>query len=295
MNQVILEVENLSKSYKDKKILDHISFKIKKGEIIALLGVNGSGKSTLINILNQLIVKNEGTISLFGKRIIKESREKIGVMLQHDFSLNKIKVNELLRLVRSYYKTPLAYQTLLQLANLQEEENSYMTHLSGGQRRRLNFAIAMAGDPQLIFLDEPTAGMDSYSRKLFWQTIEEFKQAGKTFFVTSHYLEELDSISDHVLILKNTKLVYDGSLQELRQQKGNFIIKFTTKLPRAIFEDFSAVKKIWLNQDHYQLITEEPNILFADLNPYVKSLNELTVELSSLESFIYEINKETNK
>ncbi|MCV2519767.1 ABC transporter ATP-binding protein [Melissococcus plutonius] len=295
MNQVILEVENLSKSYKDKKILDHISFKIKKGEIIALLGVNGSGKSTLINILNQLIVKNEGTISLFCKRIIKESREKIGVMLQHDFSLNKIKVNELLRLVRSYYKTPLAYQTLLQLANLQEEENSYMTHLSGGKRRRLNFAIAMAGDPQLIFLDEPTAGMDSYSRKLFWQTIEEFKQAGKTFFVTSHYLEELDSISDHVLILKNTKLVYDGSLQELRQQKGNFIIKFTTKLPRAIFEDFSAVKKIWLNQDHYQLITEEPNILFADLNPYVKSLNELTVERSSLESFIYEINKETNK
>ncbi|WP_379945758.1 ABC transporter ATP-binding protein [Enterococcus devriesei] len=288
----IIEVQNLSKKYKERKILDDISFQINKGEIVALLGENGAGKSTLINILNQLVTKDSGTIQVMGTDKIASIREQVSVMLQNNLSLNRITVKELLNLSRSYYKQPLPYQTLIDLADLKKEEGNFLDKLSGGQKRRLTFAAAMAGDPKIIFLDEPTAGMDSKNRSNFWEKIAAFKNSGKTFFVTSHYLEELENIASHVMILKDTHLVYDGDLQSLRQESGEVIISFTTKLSRNIFTSIELINELTNVGEHFQLHTNNPTLVLEKLTPFLSQLDSLTVHQSSLESLYLELVKE---
>lgn len=288
----IIEVKNLSKAYKKKMVLDKLSFRVNNGEIVALLGENGAGKSTLINLLNHLISKDSGDISIMGTQDIPSIRENISVMLQSNLSLNKITVKEILNLSRSYYKHPLSYNELINLAGLKEAENRYVSLLSGGQKRRLTFAATMAGNPQLIFLDEPTAGMDSQSRRNFWQRIAEYRKQGKTFFVTSHYLEELDTIANRIMILKDTHLVYDGTLVNLRQHSGEIMITFTTQLPKDAFTNLQSVKEIFVKEDSYQLITTNVSLTIEELTPLLSQLSDLRVQESSLELLYEKLTKE---
>lgn len=288
----IIEVQNLSKAYKKKIVLDKLSFRVTNGEIVALLGENGAGKSTLINLLNHLSSKDSGDISIMGTQDIPSIRENISVMLQSNLSLNKITVKEILNLARSCYKHPLSYNELINLTGLKESENRYVSLLSGGQKRRLTFAATMAGNPQLIFLDEPTAGMDSQSRRNFWQRIAEYRKQGKTFFVTSHYLEELDTIADRIMILKDTHLVYDGTLVNLRQRSGEIVISFTTILPKDAFTNLQSIKELFIKEDSYQLITANASLTIEELTPLLAQLNDLTVQESSLESLYEKLIKE---
>lgn len=288
----IIEVQNLSKAYKKKIVLDKLSFRVTNGEIVALLGENGAGKSTLINLLNHLSSKDSGDISIMGTQDIPSIRENISVMLQSNLSLNKITVKEILNLARSYYKRPLSYEELINLAGLKEAENRYVSLLSGGQKRRLTFAATMAGNPQLIFLDEPTAGMDSQSRRNFWQRIAEYRKQGKTFFVTSHYLEELDTIADRIMILKDAHLVYDGTLVSFKQHSGKIMITFTTQLPKDAFTNLQSVKELFIKEDSYQLITTNANLTIEELTPLLSQLSDLRVQESSLESLYTKLLKE---
>lgn len=288
----IIEVKNLSKAYKKKTVLDKLSFRVTNGEIVALLGENGAGKSTLINLLNHLSSKDSGDISIMGIQDISSIRENISVMPQNNLSLNKITVKEILNLSRSYYKHPLSYNELINLAGLKESENRYVSLLSGGQKRRLTFAATMAGNPQLIFLDEPTAGMDSQSRRNFWQRIAEYRKQGKTFFVTSHYLKELDTIADRIMILKDTHLVYDGTLVNLRQHSGEIMITFTTQLPKDAFTNLQSVKELFIKEDSYQLITTNVSLTIEELTPLLSQLSDLRVQESSLELLYEKLTKE---
>lgn len=291
----IIEVSGLSKSYHKNTVLNTISFQVHSGETVALLGENGAGKSTLILLLNQLIPKDSGAITIMGSSRVGEIREKIGFMMQQNLSLNRITVKECLNLTRSYYQRPLSYDQLILLADLKQEENQYLDRLSGGQGRRLTFAAAMAGDPQLVFLDEPTAGMDSSSRKSFWQSVAALKKSGKTFFVTSHYLEELEYIADRIMILKETHLVYDGSLQDLRKRKGSVSIQFATKLSQALFTQLAAVKETNVQDERIQLITDEPNLVLEELVPYLDQIESLHVQQNSLESLFNDVIGGTDK
>lgn len=292
MMKPIIEVHDLSKKYGEKVILKGLSFQVNPGETVALLGENGAGKSTLINLLNQLIAKDAGEITMMGTQEITTIREGTGVMLQSNLSLNKITVKELLSLARSYYQRPLSYEELLIISDLKEAENRYVNLLSGGQKRRLTFAAAMAGDPQLVFLDEPTAGMDSQSRRNFWQLIAQYQQQGKTFFVTSHYLEELDTIADRIMILKDAQLLYNGTLQNLKQNTGDTVITFTTPLPKATFAILSTVKTLTNHKEHYQLITDRANDTMAQLAPFLPELQELSIQQNTLESLYTKLIKE---
>ena len=285
----IIDVQNLSKVYNRPTVLDNISFQIAPGETVALLGENGAGKSTLINLLNQLIQPNSGTTYVMGTQDIRKVRDKVGVMLQQNLSLERVTVKECLNLARSYYHNPLSYEVLIRLANLKEKEKCYLDQLSGGQKRRLTFATTMAGNPQLIFLDEPTAGMDSNSRQSFWESIDRLKQNGKTFFITNHYLEELDQIADRILILKDTRLVYDGTLKSLRKKSGHITIQFTTPLPKETFTSISAVKECLKTNQHLQLITDEPNVVMEALIPYLNQLDELAIQQNSLASLFQKV------
>lgn len=194
----VIEVAGLTKTYVQKPVLKQLNFSVDRGEIVALLGKNGAGKSTLLNVLLQMITKDSGKVKILGSKHLKT--EKIGVMLQNDFSLERVTVKEVIKLWQSYYPNSKDYAELLQIADLADKQNQFLSKLSGGQRRRLNFALCLAGDPELIFLDEPTVGMDVVSRQKFWQQIKNLQALGKTFLITSHYLEELQGVAQRFLI-----------------------------------------------------------------------------------------------
>ncbi|WP_265456511.1 ABC transporter ATP-binding protein [Enterococcus sp. HY326] len=292
MNTPILTTKNICKTYRQQQVLNHISFTLQAGEIVALVGNNGAGKSTLINIINQLIPADEGQVTFFdGKANQKVNRQRVGVMLQKNMQLARVTVKETLNLARSYYQAPLPYQELLAIADLQGDEQQFVAKLSGGQKRRLSFAIALAGNPDILFLDEPTAGMDSGSRQKLWRLIEELRQQGKTFFVTSHYLEELENFAERILILKEAEIIFNGSLEQLRRQTAAAEISFHSQLSPKIFQSLPEVSEMHTTGAFYRLTTNDVNQLMLQLTPYLSGIENLSIQQNSLESLFTTINE----
>ncbi|ALS36732.1 ABC-2 type transport system ATP-binding protein [Enterococcus rotai] len=223
----MITVNQLTKTINKKIILKQVSLNVNKGEIIALVGPNGAGKTTLINCLIGLIRPTTGEINLFGaKPLNKKNKMKLGVMQQESTTLDNVKVKELLTLFRSFYLNPLSLEDLLDITGLNEHQNTYTTKLSGGQKRRLTFGLSIIGNPELLFLDEPTTGMDVTSRKMFWEKIQILKEQGKTIILTTHYLEEIEKVATRILLMKQGEIVHDGTLEsiqaEMLQNKVSF-------------------------------------------------------------------------
>ncbi|WP_338231205.1 ABC transporter ATP-binding protein [Companilactobacillus muriivasis] len=286
----LISVNHLNKSYGKKEVLHDINFDVSNQQIIALIGENGAGKSTLINILLNLISASSGTVNLLDSS--KNLHEHIGVMMQQNISITRITVKEILKLTQSYYQHPYPYEDLIKLADLKDLENSEMPKLSGGQKRRLSFALAVAGNPDLLFLDEPTAGMDSQSRTKFWQTIIDMKRQHKTIFVTSHYLAELESVADRIMILQNKSISFDGTLADLRNLEGEKLIEFDSELTPEIFQSLSEIIAFKHMGKHYQLTTKTAESLIKELTPYLTAIKNLQVKQNSLDSLFINFNKE---
>lgn len=295
MNQTVIEAKNITKTFKEKRIFEKLDFAVKKGEIVALVGENGAGKSTLINVLTQLIPKDQGEIHYFNQeKSLLIDRERIAVMTQETAKLKKIRVSEIIQLVRSFSKHPLPYDQLLHYADLKEHEQSYMEKLSGGQRKRLGFALAIASNPDVIFLDEPTAGMDSYSRLKFWQTIALLKKEGKTFIVTSHYLEELETVADRIMILVKGKFVFNGSMDELRQNRGVSEIQFyfDDLKDKTYWLSIPGVESVTIINQKIKLITDDVALFLTAMQGQFEQLKLLTIQPNSLESLFDHIQEE---
>ena len=285
--KTVLKVTDLTKTYAQTLVLKKVSFSLKPGEIVALLGKNGAGKTTLLKILTQLTSKDEGEVELCGNK--KLFPEKIGVMFQEDFSLERVTVKECLELWRSYYPNSKSYAELLEIADLDTAQNTLLSKLSGGQRRRLNFALCLAGDPELVFLDEPTVGMDLASQQKFWQQIKKLRAAGKTFLITSHYLEELQSVTERFLILKTGELVFDGTLKELQQNHQAVTLRFTSPLAKEILARLPGVTQLTNEAENYTLQTNKLNELLAKLIPYLPAIENLSIEQGSLNDLFLEM------
>lgn len=295
MNQTVIEAKKITKMFKEKRIFEKLDFAVKKGEIVALVGENGAGKSTLINVLTQLIPKDQGEIHYFNQeKSLLIDRERIAVMTQETAKLKKIRVSEIIQLVRSFSKHPLPYDQLLHYADLKKYEQSYMEKLSGGQRKRLGFALAIASNPDVIFLDEPTAGMDSYSRLKFWQTIALLKKEGKTFIVTSHYLEELETVADRIMILVKGKFVFNGSMDELRQNRGVSEIQFyfDDLKDETYWLSIPGVESVTIINQKIKLITDDVALFLTAMQGQFEQLKLLTIQPNSLESLFDHIQEE---
>jgi ABC-2 type transport system ATP-binding protein len=224
----VIEIKQVTKQYQDKKAVDNLSLSIQEGSIVALLGPNGAGKSTTINMILGLTEPTSGQIRLLGNSPKEKSvRNKIGAMLQEVSVIDGLKVQETIDLFRSYYSNPLSTNELLKISNLEAEQNKFASDLSGGQKRRLGFALALAGNPEVLFLDEPTVGMDITSRQIFWQTIRSFAGSGKTIILTTHYLEEADNLADRVVVINQGKIIADGTLDEIKASTGMQHVSFT--------------------------------------------------------------------
>lgn len=215
----MIEVKGLNKEIRGEKILKNISLTINKGEVIALVGPNGAGKTTLISCLTGLIRPTSGSIEVLGRNPLnKKSKMAMGIMLQESTTLENIKVNELFTFFSSFYPAALSLEELLSVTGLSQQQNLYTTKLSGGQKRRLTFGLAIIGKPDLIFLDEPTTGMDVASRNIFWEKIKALTEQGKTIILTTHYLEEIEKVASRILLMKEGAIIHDGTMASIQKE-----------------------------------------------------------------------------
>ncbi|QHM86338.1 Daunorubicin/doxorubicin resistance ATP-binding protein DrrA [Bacillus velezensis] len=276
----IIKLENIHKSFGDREIIKNLTLSIQKGSIVTLLGPNGAGKSTTIGIMLGLIKPTSGIVRILGEEATaRKVRQKIGVMFQEVSVINLLTVKETIILFRSYFDNPLPVNTLLGISGLKKEENVISTKLSGGQKRRLNFALAMCGDPDLLFLDEPTVGMDISSRQLFWNSLRKLiKEKNKTVILTTHYLEEADSISDRIIFINNGKIISDGSPDELKRKVSDRYITFNTK---------SDIDEQFLKQLPYvtgvEILGNQVKLNSRDVEVTMKSLMNQSFEIDGLE------------
>ncbi|MFN2363389.1 MAG: ABC transporter ATP-binding protein [Halarsenatibacteraceae bacterium] len=222
-NNKAIEINDLRKSYGPIKAVDGISFYVKKGQVFTLLGPNGAGKTTTIEILEGLKEADSGQIEFFGQKVDKISqleKEDIGVLLQRNNYIEKIKVKEIFKMFSSFYKKTLPVADIFQKIALEDKADAFVENLSGGQQQRLSIGLALINDPKIIYLDEPTTGLDPQARRNLWDLIEGLKADGKTILLTTHYMEEAERLSDYVYILDKGKIIADGSPEELINNLG---------------------------------------------------------------------------
>jgi len=220
MSNPVLHVENLTKRYGDVEAVRGISFEVAEGEVFGLLGPNGAGKTSTIEILEGLRNADNGAVSVCGydpQRNPEELKHEIGATLQSTSLPAKLRVMEALRLFASFYKRRRNPDDLLKRFGLEEKRNAFYGHLSGGQKQRLALAIALVNDPKVVFLDEPTAGLDPQVRREIYDIIEELRRDKKTIVLTTHYIEEAERLCDRVAIVDHGKVIAQGTPRELKQ------------------------------------------------------------------------------
>ena len=218
-----IEVSALTMSYGDREVLRGVDFDVAIGEVFCLLGPNGAGKTTTVEILEGFRQRTSGNVSVLGMDPQAQPtrlRERIGIVLQECGFPRQARVKELIDCWRSYYQSPRATSDLLNVVELDEDKNTQVRKLSGGQRRRLDLALALAGDPDLIFLDEPTTGFDPESRRRCWGAIENLRTLGKTVLLTTHYLDEAERLADRVAILRDGQIQVAGTVRHVARQAG---------------------------------------------------------------------------
>lgn len=231
MNHVI-ELTQVSKKFKDKQAVDNISFQITKGSITAILGPNGAGKTTTLSMMLGLMEPTSGKVNILGHAPSSPLvREKIGVMLQDVSVMDSLRIHELLTLVRSYYPSPLSMEQLIKLTRFSPTDlNRFTDKLSGGQKRSLNFALALAGNPEILFFDEPTVGLDTTARRQFWEDTRKLASQGKTIIFTTHYLQEADDAADRILLFNQGKIVADDTPSNIKAKLMRRTVSFLPQI-----------------------------------------------------------------
>ena len=219
-----IEVEGLTKLYGDLKAVNNISFKVREGEVFAFLGPNGAGKTTTVEIIETIRNPTKGKVKVLGYDISKSTREikeRIGVLPQEFISFERLTVKETLTYFSNLYKKHADIDEIIDTIDLRDKENELYMNLSGGLKQRVGVAIALVNDPDVIFLDEPTTGLDPRARRDVWDAVAGLKKQGKTVFLTTHYMEEAEYLADSIAIIHKGRIVAEGTLDELLRQYGH--------------------------------------------------------------------------
>jgi ABC-2 type transport system ATP-binding protein len=244
-----VEVRGLRKRYGGFEAVRGIDFSIEAGEVFGLLGPNGAGKTTTVEILEGYRTRDEGTVTVLGadpQHADREWRERVGVVLQSSSLYPSLTVRESLAVFAGYYRSPRDPGEVIEIVGLTDKRDARVRTLSGGQKRRLDLGLALVGDPELIFLDEPTTGFDPGARRSAWETIRNLRSLGKTVLLTTHYLDEAEKLADRVAVLRDGVIIREGTPAELtggtaeteiRYRRGEeTIVERTAEPTRRLYE-----------------------------------------------------------
>ena len=286
-------VDNFSKSYGSNRVVDHLQFTVQRGEIFALLGPNGAGKTTTVETLEGYRTPDEGSVRILGLDPIRQARAlrpHIGVMLQQDGLYPALTAREVLSLFAGYYKRPQSIDTLMERVGLTGAAKVRCRRLSGGQKRRLALAVALVGKPELVFMDEPTAGMDPQARLTTWEIIRDLKSNGVTILLTTHLMDEAERLADRVAIIDHGRLIALDTPANLTGTQNADVVRFVAPagLDCTQLVALPSARKVEeLRPGSYLVETDTVPVLLAELTAWLRdrniTLSELRVGHGSLE------------
>lgn len=283
----LIAVDDLHKNYGAVQALKGISLDVSRGEFIALIGANGAGKTTLLSILMGLLPQSKGSVRVMdGKPGDMAIRRSCGVMLQSTALPDALKVKELIELFRSYYPAPRPFDDLMKITGLTDLADRRYKALSGGQQRRVQFALALAGDPQLLFLDEPTVGLDMEVRREFWSALNDLKMRGVTIILTSHYLDEIEALADKLVVIREGEIIANDVTGNIKRRVEHKNITCQTKQSVSDLKNIGGVISVSQVGRLKTIATNAENQVLAHMLSIDPDLTDLLVESSSLEDAI---------
>jgi ABC-2 type transport system ATP-binding protein len=291
-----LQVRNLRKAYKDTLAVDGLELEVRTGECFGLLGPNGAGKTTTMEICEGLLSADSGDVEMLGMRWdsgAAQLRQRLGIQLQDTQLSEKLTVLETVRLFRSFYHAGAAAAQIIALVQLEEKAKSRVGQLSGGQKQRLAMACALVGDPDFLFLDEPTTGLDPQARRQVWDLIEKFKASGRTILLTTHYMDEAERLCDRIAIMDRGKVIALGTPRELIASIGvEHVVEFSAgsaahPLTVSALRQIEGVRDVRSENGSVQMQVTELHravpALLAELGRQGVPLTELRTHSASLE------------
>jgi ABC-2 type transport system ATP-binding protein len=293
-NDCLAELSGVSKRFGKVIALDGINLQVRPGELLAVLGPNGAGKSTAISLLLGLQQPDSGSARLFGcSPLSLEARRRVGVMMQEAALAQELRVREQLELVGSYYPDPLTADAAMQVTRTTALANRPYGKLSGGQKRQVQFAIAVVGQPRLLFLDEPTVGLDVQARTLMWAMLRQLVRDGASIVLTTHYLEEAESLADRVVVLAKGKTIASGTVNEIRAVVGHKRVSCSTTLAPELIGAWPGVQSVSIDRGRLHIAASDADTVvkrlaladanFHDLEVHSAGLAEAFTELTEAE------------
>lgn len=292
----VARLHQVSKNYGEVQALRKVDFAVRAGELVALLGPNGAGKTTAVKLFLGLASPAQGSVSVFGGNPVHSRvRTRIGAMLQVATVPDTLRVREHIELFSSYYPKPLPLAETLALAGLEDVKDSLFGELSGGQRQRTLFALALCGDPDLLFLDEPTVGLDVEARRLLWQEIRKLVARGKTVLLTTHYLEEADALADRVAVINRGEIIAEGTPSEIKAKTGGRKIRCVSRLDAETVRRLPGVIEVENDRDALEIRVTSAEPVLREMLMLDPGLSGLEVASAGLEEAFLALTAEDNR
>jgi ABC-2 type transport system ATP-binding protein len=293
---VAARLHNVSKSYGTVQALKNVSMEVRAGELLAVLGPNGAGKTTAVKLLLGLAVPNAGSVNLFGADpSLAETRARSGAMLQVSRVPETLKVREHIDLFSSYYANPLPFSAVITAAGLKGLENRNFGDLSGGQRQRVLFALAICGDPDILFLDEPTVGLDVEARRVLWDEIRTLVRRGKTVLLTTHYLQEADALADRVVVINKGEVIAEGTPSEIKSSTAGKKIRCISQLDLVSVRSLPGVVEAKYDREALEIQTAAPEVVLREMLARDSTLTGLEVTSAGLEEAFLALTHDSNQ
>ncbi|MGH8312196.1 MAG: ABC transporter ATP-binding protein [Gammaproteobacteria bacterium] len=292
----IAALRDVTKRYGQVTAVDRLSLDIRRGEVLALLGPNGAGKTTSVNLLLGLAWPSSGSVELLGLSPREvAARRRIGAMLQGAQLGGHARVNEVIALQSGYYPNPLPLAVTLHTAGLEGLENRPIVKLSGGQKQRLLFALAICGNPELLFLDEPTVGLDVESRRGFWKSIRQLREQGRSIVLTTHYIEEADALADRIVVINRGRVIAEGTPAEIKQTVARRHIRCVTKLNAVQIKILPGVTSMQQDGERLDIVAARPESVLFEMLKLDPALHDLEVTGAKLEEAFLALTDENHE
>ena len=293
---IVASLEGVNKNYGEVRALSGVNFAVHKGEVVALLGPNGAGKTTAVKLLLGLIQPNSGQARVFGGDPVNpENRLRTGAMLQVGRVPETLRVREHIDLFSTYYQKHLPIAEVLAAAGLEKLSDRKFGELSGGQKQRVLFALAICGDPDLLFLDEPTVGLDVEARRMLWDEIRRLVSRGKTVLLTTHYLQEADALANRIAVINQGQIIAEGTPTEIKAQTSGKKIRCITSLSLDALRRIPGVREVQEDREAVEIHAGEAEPVIRELLLRDASLSGLEITSAGLEEAFLALTQEPSK